>query len=61
MNKLLALFILADLLFAGTGGLLIALAAIWTNERSQTPNQQSVANVLLLSGIPLQGMHIINV
>jgi len=54
-DKILLTFILTDLLFLGTGGLLIGFSLITEAEKTNTPTVSTIARNLLLAMCPLTG------
>jgi hypothetical protein len=54
-DKILATYVLMDLLFVVCGGLLLIFALVTKSELTQTPTIQNVATDLLLSVCPLTG------
>jgi hypothetical protein len=54
-DKILATYVLMDLLFVVCGGLLLIFALVTKSELTQTPTIQNVATDLLLNVCPLTG------
>jgi hypothetical protein len=54
-DKILATYVLMDLLFVVCGGLLLIFALVTKSELTQTPTIQNVATDLLLNECPLTG------
>lgn len=54
-NKLLLVFILLNFLFAGCGGLLLAVVLVTRNAQQSTQTISNVAQNLLLNHCPLIG------
>jgi len=53
VNQVLASFLISDVIFMGTGILLIVAASIWRNELAAPPTTESVGRMLLLQNCPL--------
>lgn len=57
MNYVLIFLLVADLLFVGTGGVLLGLAFKVKNDMTRAPTAENVAGNLLLMHTPLDGRH----
>lgn len=55
VNKILVTFILADLLFLASGGLLIIFSLVTENQVGLTPTVDNIARNLILEECPLRG------
>ena len=53
---MVASYVVADILFLGTGIMLISAAAVWQKATLAEPTMESVARLLLLKDAPLMGM-----
>jgi len=54
-DNILLSYVLSDMLFVASGGLLIIFALTMENETNQTPTVTTVARNLLLLQCPLRG------
>ncbi len=59
MNKNLIVLLIADLLFAGTGAMLVGLAMRTKTERDRGPTLSNVAENLLLIHAPWKGIYFV--
>jgi len=56
VNSVVASYVVADILFLGTGIMLISAAAVWQKATLAEPTMESVARLLLLKDAPLMAV-----